>query len=101
MTTSAAQKGSTRRGALKGIVRALRRNPLAACGCVWLVVLVALVLGQPYLGLPSPTKLSLSNQFQPRPSSTSSGPTRAGATSSPASSPAAGCRWRWVSPVRC
>ncbi|MBX3140365.1 MAG: ABC transporter permease [Trueperaceae bacterium] len=65
MTTSAAQKGSTRRGALKGIVRALRRNPLAACGCVWLVVLVALVLGQPYLGLPSPTKLSLSNQFQP------------------------------------
>ncbi len=65
MTTSAAQKGSTRRGALKGIVRALRRNPLAACGCVWLVVLVALVLGQPYLGLPSPTKLSLSDQFQP------------------------------------
>jgi len=32
---------------------------------VWLIALVILVLGQPYLGLPSPTKLSLSNQFQP------------------------------------
>lgn len=64
MTMDGARKVSTGRG-LKGVVRALRRNPLAACGCVWLIVLVALVLGQPYLGLPSPTKLSLSNQFQP------------------------------------
>ncbi|HNQ98783.1 MAG TPA: ABC transporter permease [Trueperaceae bacterium] len=49
----------------RGTLRALRRNPLAACGLVWLIALVILVLGQPYLGLPSPTKLSLSNQFQP------------------------------------
>ncbi len=65
MTTSSVAKGSTKRGVFRGTLRALRRNPLAACGLVWLIALVILVLGQPYLGLPSPTKLSLSNQFQP------------------------------------
>lgn len=68
MTQSQASS-STLRGSrasrFRAIARALRRNPLAAFGSVWLLALAILVLGQPYLGLPSPTKLSLSNQFQP------------------------------------
>lgn len=56
---------TAKRSVLRGILRALRRNPLATCGLAWLIALVVLVVGQPYLGLPSPTKLSLANQFQP------------------------------------
>ncbi len=44
---------------------ALVRNKLALFGCVWLLLLVVLVLALPWLGLPSPTKLSLSDQFLP------------------------------------
>lgn len=40
-------------------------NRLALFGALWLLLLVALVLLQPWLGLPSPTDLSLSNQFRP------------------------------------
>ncbi len=69
MTPIQAPDGAIERGSrtsrVKAVARALRRNPLAACGSVWLFALIVLVLGQPYLGLPSPTKLSLSNQFQP------------------------------------
>lgn len=69
MTPVQAPDGAIERGSrtsrVKAVARALRRNPLAACGSVWLLALIVLVLGQPYLGLPSPTKLSLSNQFQP------------------------------------
>ena len=71
MTPIQAPDGAIERGSrtsrVKAVARALRRNPLAACGSVWLFALIVLVLGQPYLGLPSPTKLSLSNQFQPPP----------------------------------
>lgn len=50
---------------LKRSLTALVRNKLALFGCVWLLLLVILVLALPWLGLPSPTKLSLSDQFQP------------------------------------
>ncbi len=65
MTTCNAPTRTAKRSVLRGILRALRRNPLATCGLAWLIALVILVVGQPYLGLPSPTKLSLANQFQP------------------------------------
>jgi peptide/nickel transport system permease protein len=45
--------------------RLLLGNRLALFGALWLLLLVALVLLQPWLGLPSPTDLSLSNQFRP------------------------------------
>lgn len=50
---------------LRRSLRALVRNKLALFGCVWLLLLVVLVLALPWLGLPSPTKLSLSDQFLP------------------------------------
>lgn len=48
----------------KRSLRALAKNKLALFGSVWLLLLVTLVLALPWLGLPSPTKLSLSAQFQ-------------------------------------
>lgn len=47
------------------LLDALLKNRLALVGCIWLVILIAAVLLQPWLGLPSPTRVSLSNQFQP------------------------------------
>jgi peptide/nickel transport system permease protein len=46
-------------------MRALVNSKLALFGCAWLTLLVVLVLALPWLGLPSPTDLSLSAQFQP------------------------------------
>lgn len=53
-----------RRGG-KRWLEALLRNKLALLGSVWLIVLIGLVLLLPWLGLPSPTQLSLSRQFLP------------------------------------
>ena len=49
---------------LRRSLRSLVKNKLALFGCIWLLLLVALVLALPWLGLPSPTQLSLSAQFQ-------------------------------------
>jgi peptide/nickel transport system permease protein len=46
-------------------LRALWANKLAAVGAVYLIVLVGAIAFEPWLGLPEPTRMSLSAQFQP------------------------------------
>lgn len=45
--------------------RALWSNKLAAVGAVYLVLLVAAIALEPWLGLPEPTRMSLADQFLP------------------------------------
>ena len=45
--------------------RALWANRLATIGLVYLVLLAFLIVFRPWLGLPDPTDLDLSRQFQP------------------------------------
>jgi peptide/nickel transport system permease protein len=47
------------------LLRALWANKLAAVGTTFLLVLVTLIVIEPWLGLPSPTRLSLARQFLP------------------------------------
>lgn len=47
------------------LLRALWANKLAAFGTLFLLVLIATIALEPWLGLPSPTRLSLARQFQP------------------------------------
>lgn len=58
-----------RRREARGVFRervlpALWRNKLATFGMMYLIILIALIALQPWLGLSSPTQLSLSEQFQ-------------------------------------
>ncbi len=52
-------------GGAARFLRALWANKLAAVGAVYLVVLVAAIALEPWLGLPAPTRMSLANQFLP------------------------------------
>jgi peptide/nickel transport system permease protein len=52
-------------GGARRFLRALRANKLAAVGAVYLVVLVAAIALEPWLGLPAPTRMSLADQFLP------------------------------------
>jgi peptide/nickel transport system permease protein len=45
--------------------RALWANKLATVGAVYLVILVAAITLEPWLGLPAPTRMSLADQFLP------------------------------------
>jgi peptide/nickel transport system permease protein len=47
------------------LLRALWANKLATVGTVFLIGLVTLIVIEPWLGLPSPTRLSLARQFLP------------------------------------
>jgi len=47
------------------LLRALWANKLATVGTVFLLGLVTLIVIEPWLGLPSPTRLSLARQFLP------------------------------------
>ena len=52
-------------GGARRFVRALWANKLATVGAVYLVVLVAAIALEPWLGLPAPTRMSLADQFRP------------------------------------
>lgn len=45
--------------------RAIRANKLALVGVIYLLVLTAVIVLQPWLGLPDPTALDLAEQFRP------------------------------------
>lgn len=60
-TITSGQRSRRRSQALKAILS----NKLATFGLVWLALLCTLVVFLPWLGLPSPTALSLADQFQP------------------------------------
>lgn len=56
-----------RRAALwvRRLFEILRRNKLASIGVLWMVLLLSAVLALPWLGLPSPTQISLAKRFLP------------------------------------
>ena len=68
MSATVAQKGRRTPGAGARFRRALWANKLATVGAVYLVVLLATILLEPWLGLPAPTRMSLADQFLPAPS---------------------------------
>ena len=52
-------------GGAARFLRALWANKLAAVGAVYLILLLGAIALQPWLGLPEPTRMSLSDQFRP------------------------------------
>lgn len=65
MNRDGANEHAQRKGLGRRLVVALWNHKLALASIVYLVAIVAAVALQPYLGLPSPTKLDLLGQFQP------------------------------------
>lgn len=56
---------TSRRTALQVFLASLRRNKLALFGGAWLVLTCGIILLEPLLPLPSPTRIDLANTFAP------------------------------------
>lgn len=66
-TTPAARPGATtgRRTVWQVFRASLRRNKLALFGAIWLVLVCFVLVAQPLLPLPSPTRIDIANTFAP------------------------------------